>query len=149
VLWRRQRLADRVGLDHRADLFEGADPGRERVPIAIDDAVELAQQGGGLFVGQVKVHDPHMGSLTFPAESAPARHEFANAPVLLDIGPFADQIEMVGSVASRHSTPSFPRDKASRGPAREEEAMLRERFEDTARTRVPLYDASQSGGAVC
>jgi hypothetical protein len=70
----RQRLADRVGLDHRADLFERADPPRERVPVAFDDALELAQQGGGLFVGQVKVHDPHMGSLSFPAESTTARH---------------------------------------------------------------------------
>jgi hypothetical protein len=42
-----------------------------------------------------------------------------------------------------------PRDKASRGLAREEEAMFRERFEDTARTRVPPCDASQSGGVVC
>jgi hypothetical protein len=28
-----------------------------------------------LFVGQVKVHDPHMGVLTFPAESAERAQE--------------------------------------------------------------------------
>jgi hypothetical protein len=30
---------------------QGADARRERVPIVVDDAVELAEQRGGLFVG--------------------------------------------------------------------------------------------------
>ena len=29
---------------------------------------ELAQQHGGLFVGKVKLHDPHMGALILSAE---------------------------------------------------------------------------------
>ena len=83
MLYRRQRLAHRVRLDQRADLFELADPGRERAPVAVNDPVELAQQGGGLFVSKVKVHDPHMGSLTFPAESAswPARISASQRPL--------------------------------------------------------------------
>src|SRR6202035_33970 len=34
-----------------------------------------------------------------------ARHQLANAAVLLDVGPFADQIEMIriGSVATQHA----------------------------------------------
>jgi hypothetical protein len=46
--WRPQLVSDRR---------QGADARRERVPIAVDDAVELAEQRGGFFVVQVNVHD--------------------------------------------------------------------------------------------
>jgi hypothetical protein len=47
-------------------LFERADRGREPTAVVIDDAVELAQQRGCLLVGQIKVHAPQTGALTFP-----------------------------------------------------------------------------------
>jgi hypothetical protein len=66
----RQGLARRLRPDLVADRRQGADARRERVPIAVDDAVKLAEQRGGLFGGQVKGHDPEMGALTVGAESA-------------------------------------------------------------------------------
>ena len=47
---RRQRRAHRRRPDLVADRRQGPDARRERVPIAVDDVVELAQQRGGLFV---------------------------------------------------------------------------------------------------
>jgi hypothetical protein len=51
MLQRRQRLAHRRRLELVADRRQGPDARRERVPIAVDDAVKLAEQRGGLFFG--------------------------------------------------------------------------------------------------
>ena len=42
-----------------------------------------------------------------------ARHELANAPVLIDIGPFADQIEIVqaGSLATQDAALTWARER--------------------------------------
>jgi hypothetical protein len=40
----------RLRPDHRADRSQRLDARRQRVAIAIDDAVELGQQCGGLFI---------------------------------------------------------------------------------------------------
>ena len=43
---------------------------RHEIAVAIYDAVQLPEQGGGFVIGQVKVHDPEMGSLTKGCEIA-------------------------------------------------------------------------------
>ena len=39
---------------------------RERIAIILNDVVKLAGQGGGLFVGKLKIHTPDMGWRFFP-----------------------------------------------------------------------------------
>jgi hypothetical protein len=51
--WRRWRPAHRIGTDLRPDLFQGFDARREEIAIAVEDVVELSQQGCGLLIGQV------------------------------------------------------------------------------------------------
>jgi hypothetical protein len=38
--------------------------GRHEIAVAINEAVQLAEQSGCFFFRQVKVHDPKIGSLT-------------------------------------------------------------------------------------
>ena len=66
--WWRWR-ADRFRPDLRYDGFQCSNAGRERIPVANDDPVELGQQQGGLLVRKVKVHEPKVGALTSAIES--------------------------------------------------------------------------------
>src|SRR6266436_5922134 len=61
---RRQRLAHRLRPDLGADRSKGLDAWRQEIAIAINEAVQLPEQGCGFLVGKVKVHDPDVGSLT-------------------------------------------------------------------------------------
>jgi hypothetical protein len=52
------------------DRPRGADAGRERVGVALNDVVKLLGESGGFFVGQVKVrHGLDMGSRGYPAKA--------------------------------------------------------------------------------
>jgi len=54
ILLRRrwQRLAHRLRPDLGADRFQGLDAGRHKVAVAINEAVQLPEQGRGFFVVQ-------------------------------------------------------------------------------------------------
>ena len=65
-------LPGRLGLPGRlrpelgADRLQGENARRERVPVALDDVVEFAEQGRGFIVGEVKIHSRPSGqNLTF------------------------------------------------------------------------------------
>ena len=49
---RRQRLARPLQPDLGADRFQGLDAGRHKVAVAINEAVQLPEQGRGFFVVQ-------------------------------------------------------------------------------------------------
>jgi hypothetical protein len=48
---------------------------RQKVAVAFNEAVQLPEQGCGFFVGQVKVHDAKMGSLTNGCETTLGNRE--------------------------------------------------------------------------
>jgi len=84
TLGRRQRLAHR----RRAELVAGQNPNarREREAVAINDAIELGEQRGGLRVIRSRFMTKKMGVLTFSAESARAPRSGHSKPAALSFG---------------------------------------------------------------
>ena len=56
------RWMDRLGSELGEDRPQRADARRERVGVVLNDVVQFFDERGGLFVRQIKVHYPDMGS---------------------------------------------------------------------------------------
>jgi hypothetical protein len=65
---------ERLWSDLGTDRFQGLGALRQEIAVAVDDAIRLPEQSRGFFVGQVKVHDPKMGSLTTGREPLSEAH---------------------------------------------------------------------------
>ena len=66
----RERFAFRFGADHVANLSQRLNARRERVAIIIDDPPKLPFEGGGLFVGKVKNHNPNDVVIVSPGRNS-------------------------------------------------------------------------------